>query len=481
MKRRWLSYQKLRMLKHPTALKKQKRKAEEFGGDTFGFAPFCSFLDDFNPIFQARTRPTFYKRASQYLSGLFLRDRRRNIEKIQQSVAEADYQSLHHFIHHSPWSHRALIAKISQHANQLLGGTEDTALIIDPTSFPKKGRHSVGVARQYSGRLGKVDNCQVAVVAALVKGQDSVLVNQRLYLPKSWTEDPSRLLKAGVPEEEQHYRSSADLALELIAEADAHQLQYQWIGMDAEFAQPALLTELHTRGKHFLVDIRSNTYLYRSHPHLKLRPKAGSGKLSLKAKPVQASDFKPKRSGQGWKTVLIKEGRKGLLREGFRHQHVWLWDRKSTSPPIRCHLIIRRSKDASDQGWRYKYSLSNAPEKTPLKTLAYRQSQRFWVEQAIRDAKDSLGMAEFQCRSWRAWHHHMALTFLAGLYVLKLRMENRSATPLLSIGDIKELLAFLFPKRVQDLDELWDQILTRHRQLEAGYRHASSRAMQLQI
>ena len=145
----------------------------------------------------------------------------------------------------------------------------------------------------------------------------------------------------------------------------------------------------------------------------------------------------------------------------FIHKKVWLWDGCKESKPIRVHLIVRKA-ETKDSGRTYKYSLSNAPLKTTTQNLAYMQSQRFWIEQAIKEAKDSLGMDEYQARKWRAWDHHVSLVLLAALYILKLKLDNKEEMPLISVTDIREILEFLFPSKIKTLNDL--MVLIRQRQ-----------------
>ena len=159
----------------------------------------------------------------------------------------------------------------------------------------------------------------------------------------------------------------------------------------------------------------------------------------------------------------------------FLHKRVWFWDATEDHLPRRMHLIIRRTPKTDGSGWLYKYSMSNAPAKTTTQRLAYQQSQRFWVEQAIKDGKDGLGMDEYQARKWNAWQHHMALTMIAGLFVLKTRMEKRIDMPLLSITDVREILGFLLPKKVQTLEDLMTRIKNRHQRRKKTYEWAKAR------
>lgn len=383
------------MLQHHTAFLKEfySYGPEESGGEPTGVAPFRSFLEDYYHHFHVRTRPSFQKRASQYISGLFQLESKRNISRIDERVSGAEYQSLHHFLSNSPWDDDAVCAQIARDANKLLGGTADSCLIIDPTGIPKKGSHSVGVARQYCGNIGKVDNCQVGVFAALARGRDACLINKKLSLPESWTEDPERCRKAGIPEGQRSYKNRGQLAKELVIEADEAGVEYSWIGMDAEFgAYPWLLQQLHQEGKTFMIDVARNVKMYSTNPHLIRRPKRHnpSGCLRVQAKSVKAETFLTRHGKRRWRRVEIRDSTRGVMVAEYLHKKVWFWDGDAKNRAFLCNLVIRRTEKQDGSGWVYKYSLSNAPAKTPTKRLAYQQSQRFWVEQALRDAKDGI-------------------------------------------------------------------------------------------
>lgn len=465
------------MKQHHTAFSKNKKRkrAEETGGEPTGLAPFFSFIDQYTHHFHVRTRPSFRKRSHQYLSGLMQRDSRRNIERIDETAKGSEYQSLHHFLSHSPWDDDAVCAQISQEANELLGGHRDSCLIIDPSGIPKKGKHSVGVARQYCGNVGKVDNCQIGVFAALAKGRDACLIDKRLYLPKQWTQDEERCEKAGIPESERIYKKRAQQALELLESADRNSVDYAWVGMDAEFGVPWLLHELDQRRKTFLIDVKTSHHIYEANPRLKYRSKSTrEGRLCLKKKPRKVQAIRLAQGRKGWKKVAIRDSTKGVMQAEYLHKKVWFWDSKGTDEPKCWHLLIRRIRRRNRKQWQFKYSLSNAPLRITTERLAYMQAQRFWVEQAIRDCKDGLGMDEYQVRKWRAWHHHTSLTMLTGLYILKVKLENRDNLPLLSVTDVREMLQFFLPLKAVTLEDLMAQIRERHRLRLKSYRHSRS-------
>ena len=151
---------------------------------------------------------------------------RKNMERMEEAVVGADDQRLQYMLTESAWDHRAVLDQVAVEVDQHLGGTQDSCLLIDESGFAKKGKHSVGVQRQWCGRHGKVDNCQVGVFAALGKGRLASLIDERLYLPETWAKDSARCRKAGIPEEARRCRSKVDLALEMVAHQRALGLRH---------------------------------------------------------------------------------------------------------------------------------------------------------------------------------------------------------------------------------------------------------------
>ncbi len=162
----------------------------------------------------------------------------------------------------------------------------------------------------------------------------------------------------------------------------------------------------------------------------------------------------------------------------YLHKRVWFWDQEHGGRPGPWHLLIRRMPKEDGKGWVYKYSLSNAGKNASKKRLAFQQSQRLWVEQAIKDGKDGLGLDEYQVRKWRTWRHHVALTMLAGLYVLKTKLENRGEFPLLSITDVRDILAYFLPQKVITYQDLMYRIAIRRRRRESSYDSARRRSLE---
>jgi hypothetical protein len=246
--------------------------------------------------------------------------------------------------------------------------------------------------------------------------------------------------------------------------------------MDGEFCAPWLLSELDRQGKTFMIDQPGNARVYKRNPRLSWRSKTSSRRAPrLKQRPVLVRDFVLKQGNRPWRQIAFRDSSKGPMIAEVLHRRVWFWDGEKESMPRRMHLLIRRTPKENGLDWNYKYSLSNAPHRTTIQRLVYQQAQRFWVEQSIRDCKMGLGLDEYQVRKWRAWHHHVALTLLAGLYCLKMRLQNREAMPLLSITDVREVLAFLLPQKLETLQDLLSTIRKRHHVRYRSYQTAKMR------
>jgi len=171
-------------------------------------------------------------------------------------VPGTNYQRLQNFATNSPWSERAVMGQVAEEADQLLGGEPDSSLLIDESGFAKKGEDSVGVARQWCGRLGKVDNCQVGVFGVLCNGARYALIDARLYLPKEWISDPARCESAGIPAAEVVARSKSEHALAIVAQARAQGVRFNWVGVDAGYGkEPAFLRALDAAGEIFVADV----------------------------------------------------------------------------------------------------------------------------------------------------------------------------------------------------------------------------------
>ena len=401
---------------------------------------FDASFEDYDPFFVTKTRASG-SQARIYLRGL-MQASRRNIERIRDAVPGSDEQALHHFISNSPWDHRPVLDKVARDANVLLGGTDDSFLLIDETGFPKKGRDSVGVARQWCGRLGKVDNCQTAVCASLGKGSIATLIDTALFLPKEWTQDRARMAEAGVPEAFQTYRTKQELALDLIERALQNGVQFSWVGFDGFYGDNGqFLRMLDGAGLTFLGDVHCDQYIWTADPT-----------IDKSAKRMRADAWVASQSADAWQSIELRQGTKGPMNVEVLHGRVWLFQR-CDEQAYQWHLIVTRQPN------RLKYSLSNAAPETALERLAYMQGQRYFVERALEDAKQQGGFGEYQVRGWRGWHHHAALVMMAMLFLTRERLEI--GEPVLTAADVQMMLVHYLPRRNRTPEDLVDLLRRR--------------------
>ena len=213
--------------------------------------------------------------AQGYIAGLLSRAGRKNMERLTEELPEIDYQNLQQFITSSPWDSEALWGFVAKTAVECFDPKADISLLIDESGFAKKGERSAGVARQYNGRLGKIDNSQVGVFSALSQGSRCVLAGVRLYLPEGWTDDPDRCEKAGIPEDQREFKTKNELAWELIEQADRNGIRFEWVGADEAYGRDQdLLLKISGLGKLFMADVALNQQVWVSCPPGAVRPAA---------------------------------------------------------------------------------------------------------------------------------------------------------------------------------------------------------------
>lgn len=367
--------------------------------------------------------------------------------------------------------------QIGQEADRELGGDDERALVLDESSFVKKGGLSVGVQRQYCGRLGKTENCQVGVFACLGRGSRAALVDMRLFLPESWAQDGQRCKKAKVPGDKQKHHTKTELALQMVEAARERGSRHAWVGGDEVYGNNQVFcAHLEDLG-------RGSSWMWPMSPkcgpaiHGRAAvqpcstPKAGRPRRSVQAGNAQAEQKKlsalvaqcfEKESRE----VKLRESTQGVLRAPVMVRSVWLWDGQTEKARARL-LVVRKEADGS-----FKYSLSNLPADTPWEKLA----QRFWTEQAFKEAKSELGMAQHEVRGRAGWHHHMAMVSLAQLFTVKEKQRLAQNVPLLSVRDVTELLDIYLPQRERSEKEALRQMAQRHsNRAQSSKSHAKAR------
>jgi len=423
---------------------------------------FAIFISRYGRFFRTRTRDSAAV-AARYLRGLAQADDC-TFASMAAVVDESCAQQFQHFISNSPWDHKPVLAQIGQDADRLVGGKPSSCLVIDESSFAKQGDRSVGVARQWSGRLGKVDNCQVAVFGVLTDGQRHTPVDMRLYLPKCWIDDAARCEQTGVPLDARTLTSKSEHALDIVRQARAGGMRFEWVGIDAGYGkEPAFLRALDDTNEVFVADIHRTQRVWIEPPDLVVPPaQPGRGRPAQKRQasiePVTVENLVKGLGAADWMRCVLRDGTRGELRVDIAHRRVWLWDGEEEVP--RCwHLIVRREVKSEKT---IKYTLSNAAADTPVLRLGQMQGHRYWVERAFEDAKGECGLADYQALSWRSWHHHVTMVMLAMLFIAEQRAAHQPGLALLTPRDIVEMLKQTLPRKAEGKDALAARINERH-------------------
>jgi SRSO17 transposase len=366
----------------------------------------------------------------EYLTGLLLPGNRKSIEplaaQIDPSRVCAKHQSLHHFIAAAAWSDRALLRALCQYAlPALLHLGEIECWLLDDTGFPKRGKHSVGVARQYCGQLGKIDNCQVAVSLTLSHQLASLPIALELYLPKNWAHDWVRRKKAGVPREIR-FRTKHDIALTQIDAALRADLPRALVNADAGFGNNGDFRDaLTARRLPYAVGIRETTMVWppgkrplappvssprgRGQPPKLLRRDAEHQPLTVRqlADQLGRDSFRP---------VAWREGARGEMCSHFCTARVRPANRdfRRETPRAEEWLLIEWPVDERDPT---KYWFLTLPRRTSLRRLVYAAKGRWPIERDYEELKD-LGLGGYEVRGWRGFHHHTTMCIAAYAFLI---------------------------------------------------------------
>jgi SRSO17 transposase len=321
-----------------------------------------------------------------------------------------------------------------------------------------------------------VDNCQEGVFAALCCRQEVTLVDERLYLPESWIEDPQRCEAAGIPPQDRVFQTKAQLALEMVQSLRQRGVRFHWVGCDSFYgSDPAFLRALEREGEIFVADVHKDQRIYLHNPQPHLPPPAVRGRkptrLVTELRSWRVDQWVAQQPPAAWQAVRLRESTRGYLEVDILHQRVWLWDGQETQAK-RWHLLVSRDRDPTQP---LKYALSNALASTKAQRLAFRQHQRYWVERALQNGKSEVGLGDYQVRQWQGWHHHMTLCLMTLLFMLEERRRQTAVLPLLSGYDIRVLLQELLPRRDVTWEEVVRQMHLRHQQrrraIEWAYRN----------
>jgi SRSO17 transposase len=380
------------------------------------------------PFLAALRHKTRSRMCPAYVAGLIGAGDRKSIQPMATRDGQVGYDQLHHFIASSVWDTAALQEVLLVEADRMVGG-DDAWLIIDDTALPKKGERSVGVAPQYASALGKNANCQTLVSLTLASGEVPVMVGLRLFLPKIWMSDPTRLARAGVPEDRRAYRTKPQIALEEIDRVRAAGMRFGCVLADAGYGLSAPFRQgLSERGLTWAVGIPFKQKVYPAEVAM-IFPVAGRGRPRKRHVPDTPSVMaQAMLETASWRQVSWRRGTKGRLSARFAAMRV----RVADGPPQRIgtmgaqHLpgeevwLIGEHRSTEER----KYYLSNLPPDTSLKRLAGAIKARWICEQAHQQLKEELGLDHFEGRSWTGLHRHALMTMIAYAFLQSRRLKQ---------------------------------------------------------
>jgi SRSO17 transposase len=360
-----------------------------------------------------------------YLSGLMSNAEAKSVEPIAlEFLDKKSVRSMQMFMKTFRWDHGSMLRTHQEMLAELIASPEGM-ITIDPSDFPKKGKESVGVARQYCGAVGKVENCQSGVFVGYSSDKGYGLLNGRLYMPKSWFSKEQEKRRAfNLVPEDLVFETKQQIALKLIDEVRTTGcFPAKWIGADAAFGNDIEFLDALPKEFSYFAAIKSDTQVFTKKPKVGLPPYKGRGRrpskpkiLSGQPKPRSVSEI-AKSDRLSWKPVVVAEGAKGPIIAKVARIRIYL-SRNGLPVGDQQWLFFRKSDDG-----KIKYAISNAPKEISLSELVKASAMRWPIEQCFQEGKGQLGMDCYEHRSWPAWHRHMTYVFLALHFMLRMRLH----------------------------------------------------------
>jgi len=386
-------------------------------------------------IVSAMGRSERRRYTEMYIQGLLMDGERKSIEPMANRIPDGNIQALQQFVNQSPWSHQEVRRLLAQKVEREVG--PEASWIIDETSFPKKGKHSVGVAYQYCGALGKTANCQVAVTLDMGTEELSIPLNWALYLPKEWINDQQPRERCGVPKDTV-FKTKVELALDLVDEVRSWGLKERLVLADSlDGDSYDFRSGLKNRHLDYIVQVEGKLLAWTDNPHppKPLRKKGGKiprQRLYAKDLPpaITLKEIAKGLPGECWPKVKWREGTKGALSSRFARIVVWLANglvqgKRMKVEPEELLVEWPESSDSPTKFW-----LSSLSPTTPWRDLVRRAKGRFRVEQDYQEMKRELGLDHFEGRSFQGWHHHVTLVAMAYAFLMFLRLGNKKTSGL---------------------------------------------------
>lgn len=381
---------------------------------------FEAFHARFADLFE---RSESREQAKKYLRGLLAQAERKNSWQVAEVVGDRLPDRMQRLLYRVPWNADTARDRLQQFVIDTFGDAEGIG-VVDETSFVKKGTHSVGVARQYLGAAGKLENGQVATVLSYATKKAHVFLDRRLYLPEEWTWDRTRRREARVPEEVR-FETKPEQAMAMLMHAWEQGVPMQWVTGDEVYGDSPRLRELiQAQGRFYVLAVSANTRVWTERPEVEEpqeqtggRPRRGRQLAKGAPQARMVSEVVASLPSHAWKRLAVVEGEKGLIT--YHWARVRVVESRDQLPGPDVWLLARRS--LSDPT-KLAYYLACPPARSSLETLTRIASTRYTVEQCIEEAKGETGLDEYEVRFWHSWYRHITLSMLAHAWLASIRM-----------------------------------------------------------
>jgi len=349
---------------------------------------------------------------------------RKNSWQVAEAIGDRIPDATQRLLYRARWSADAARDRLLRYTIEVLGEAEGIG-VVDETGFIKKGTHSVGVKRQYSGTAGKVENCQIGVFLSYWTAKGHVFLDRRLYLPEEWCNDRERRAQAQVPEEV-IFQTKPEQAMAMLEHAWETGVPMRWVTGDEVYGDSPALRDLVTQaGRWYVLAVRSSAPVWAERPPVEEPEPQVRGRPRTKARLAEEAptattvqEVVARWPESRWQTLTVAEGEKGLITYDWASQRIV--ESRDKLPGPEGWLVARRScSDPTEMA----YYLSNAPADASLLQLARVASTRYTVEQCIEEAKGETGLDEYEVRYWQSWHRHITLSMMAHTWLASVRYQ----------------------------------------------------------
>jgi SRSO17 transposase len=366
------------------------------------------------------------EQAKKYLRGLLAQADRKNSWQVAEAVGDRIPDRMQRLLYRVPWDADAARDRLQRFVIETFGDNEGIG-VVDETSFLKKGTHSVGVARQYLGAAGKLENGQVATVLSYAAQGAHVFLDRRLYLPEEWVWNRQRRAEARVPQEVR-FETKPEQAIAMLMHAWEQGVPMRWVTGDEVYGDsPRLRETIQAHGRYYVLAVSANTRVWSERPEVEEPQEQTGGRPRVAPRVVQGapkakmvSEVVASLPSHTWKRLAVLEGEKGPIQYHWARTQVVESRDRLPGPDV--WLLARRSLSDPKQ---LAYYLAYAPTRTSLETLVRVASSRYTVEQCIEEAKGETGLDEYEVRFWHSWYRHITLSMMAHAWLASIRQQEQ--------------------------------------------------------